>query len=49
MLHTQVSFQMFYKGRFINIDMVLSQLIFTCSKSIIEALEKGVKYVQIEQ
>ena len=40
---------MFYKGRFIDIDMVLSQLIFTCSKTIIEVLEKGVKYVKIKQ
>ena len=44
MLHTSVSFQMFYKRRFRNIDMVLSKLTFTCSKSIIETLEKGVKY-----
>ena len=40
---------MFYKGCFVNIYMVLSQLKFTCSKSIIETLEEGVKYVQSEQ
>ena len=40
---------MFYKGHFIKIDMVLSQLTFTCSKSIIETVEKAVKYVQSEQ
>ena len=30
MLHTKVSFQMFYEGCLINIDMVLSQLTFPC-------------------
>ena len=27
---------------------ILTQLIFTCSKSIIETLEKGVKYANFE-
>ena len=40
---------MFYEGRFINIDMVLSQLTFTCSTSITKTLKKGVKFVQSEQ
>ena len=31
---------------YLEIELVLTQLIFTCSKSIIEALEKGVKYIQ---
>ena len=29
--------------------IVLTQLTFTCSKSTIETLEKGVKYVQSQQ
>ena len=32
---------------YLDILMVLSQLTFTYSKSTIEALEKGVKYVKI--
>ena len=31
----------------VKITMLASQLTFTCSKSIIEIQEKGVKYVQI--
>ena len=31
---------------YLEIELVLTQLTFTCSKSIIEALEKGVKYIQ---
>ena len=35
--------------RMVSQNHKLSQLTFTCSKSTIEALEKGVKYVQSYQ
>ena len=33
-------------GRFYFQDQVIPQLTFTCSKSSLETLEKGVKYIQ---
>ena len=36
-------------NRFLDTEIIRTQLTFTCSKSTVEVLEKGMKYVQSEQ
>ena len=36
-----------FHNNFLNENQFTAQVTFTCSKSTIETLEKGVKYVQI--